>query len=261
MHNAITQTEKMPGLSDRYGFISTKEAIDTFEKHGWRLTSTKVDNVRKAEKEGFQKHMLRFRNPQLPSIDGLRDPFTPELIFLNSHDSSAAARIFLGGVRIACLNLVIAGDAMLDFRVVHNVNMIKRLGEGIDYLFDNMPKFFDNVRHLSNTSFTPDAEFAFVRACVDERLKNIPKLVSADYASAMFTRRPSDKTSDAWTIFNRVQESVVRGGIKYTRKETEKVNGLEYDVIKQGVTRKVASINQNVRLNRFVHAKAIELAA
>lgn len=65
-------------------------------------------------------------------------------------------------------------------------------------------------------------------------------------------RRMDDKAGDLWTTFNRVQEDVVRGGLRGT---TLDANGRR----QHRATRAVTGIDQDVKLNRALWALAEEM--
>ncbi len=66
-------------------------------------------------------------------------------------------------------------------------------------------------------------------------------------------RRHDDNKSDLWATFNRVQENVIKGGL---RGVTVKANGERQN----RKTREVNGIDQNVRLNRALWTLAEKMA-
>jgi hypothetical protein len=68
-------------------------------------------------------------------------------------------------------------------------------------------------------------------------------------------RRAADTQNDLHTVFNRVQENVIRGGISYTRQ------GLQRPLpTVHRSTRSVRSVDGDVRLNRALWTLAEEMA-
>ncbi len=47
--------------SSRYEFIPTSKVVAGLRKEGWLPVLARETQVRKAEQEGFSKHMIRFR--------------------------------------------------------------------------------------------------------------------------------------------------------------------------------------------------------
>lgn len=250
LHNAVTQTNKASHLKDTYGFISTADILKTFQSQGWNLTSQQVASVRKAEKNGYQRHMLRFSNPNY-KITGLNSDNVsiPELVLVNSHDGSGAFRLLLGVFRIACANGMIAGNSFKELRVVHSGNLTKKLASGIDYISESMPEFIAQINSLQKTELTPEQQSEFIRLVFNERLKKVNP-VNVNYS--LDTKRVEDMGSDAYTLLNKVQEVVMRGGINYSRvvNVTDKSGIVIGQEIKRTTTKKISSIAQSVSLNR-----------
>ena len=64
-------------------------------------------------------------------------------------------------------------------------------------------------------------------------------------------RRREDTGNDLWSVFNRVQENTVRGGLRFRNEETGRRNR----------TREVKGIDQNIRLNRALWELAEKMAS
>ena len=65
--------------------------------------------------------------------------------------------------------------------------------------------------------------------------------------------RREDTANDLWTAFNRIQENILRGGLR----------GLKRDAlgrVKRVTTREVKSVTENVRLNKALWVLADEMA-
>ncbi len=66
-----------------------------------------------------------------------------------------------------------------------------------------------------------------------------------DIEELLTIRRSADKGSDLWTVFNRVQEGMIRGGLNtYTKDERGR--------IKYNKTRAVKSIDENLKVNKML---------
>lgn len=259
--NPIEQTKAMDTLKPTYGFVSTQNVLDVFQSKGWEVTKVDVLSPRKPERAGYQRHLIRLENANFPSIPGLttENSSKPQLCLLNSHDGTTAYRMFLGLLRIACLNGVIAGLALRDFKAVHSKNVLTRLGDGIEYLSNNMGTLFNQVQALQNIQFTQAQIQEYVKTMFDARLSSVGKVVSVNYKLPLV--RYEDQATDGFTVLNRVQEVLVRGGIDYTYlRDVKDDNG---NVINtqtvHSTTRRLASIQQQIKLNRIAYDKAASL--
>ena len=92
--------------SDKYHFVSTIDVINEIKSLNWYPTSVEQSSVKDEDKEGYQRHLVRFRH-----FDDLLNPRenAVELLLFNSHDRSTAFSISAGIYRFVCSNgLVIA---------------------------------------------------------------------------------------------------------------------------------------------------------
>lgn len=264
--NPVLQTKAMPTLKPTYGFASTQEIMDSLAGSGWRPVSQNALKARSKSREGYQRHMVRLQNDSFLEIPGLTqdNKSRPEIVLLNSHDGTTALRMMLGLFRIACLNGVIAGTGLREFRAVHSGNLQQKLSEGIGYMTGGIPQLIDQVTHLQGTRFTPAALEQLVAEVVAKRLQHANVVPgSIDFASVVKPRRDQDKAEDAFTVFNRIQESLIRGGIRYRAYHAVKDEdgNVTSEEIRNATTRKLSSIPQAVRLNTMVYDLAVKLAA
>jgi hypothetical protein len=72
-------------------------------------------------------------------------------------------------------------------------------------------------------------------------------------------RRYDDNGSDLWTVFNRIQENTVRGGLR-TMTQAHRDDEGRYHPARRGRTREVVGIDQNTKLNRALWSLAEKMA-
>jgi hypothetical protein len=78
-------------------------------------------------------------------------------------------------------------------------------------------------------------------------------------SSALKPRRLDDMKSDLWTVFNRIQESSLRGGIKYESPKYDE-QGM-FQGLKLNTTRAIKSIPRQVEVNQGLWDIAAEFAS
>lgn len=264
----INPVEQVKASVERetYGFVSTRKMLDVFESKGWQVASVDAVKPRKKEKIGYQRHLIRLENPDFPLIEGLSEnnASRPQICVLNSHDGTTAVRMFLGLLRIACLNGIISGLSLKDFKAIHSKNVASRIGDGIEYLSDNIGELFKQVQLLQSMRFNDASLEKYVKQIVDARLANVSKVQSIDYTSALRIRRSEDASQDAFTVLNRLQESIIRGGISYEylrNVKDEKTGEIVDQKLVSTKTRGLRSVPSQVKLNRLIYDKALELAS
>lgn len=242
---------------ESYGFANTRDILDVFSQHGWREVSQQVVKVRKPEREGYQKHLIRLENDAMPAIQGLsRDNATkPQLVIVNSHDGTSSLQMLWGLFRLVCANGLVAGTAINGVRLVHSRSIVDKLPEAIRYMLDNFPVFQQQVEMLQGRVLSEAAQAELVRVLYNARLANIRNIQNIDYS--LRVRRPEDNAPDAYTVFNRVQEVLVRGGIRYTYERPTEQGGQ----LVATTTRGLSSVNSQVKLNQLAFDTVLNLAA
>jgi hypothetical protein len=249
MNNLISLNTSAPNfnlVADTYGFIDTGKIVERFARKGWEISSAKEVKVRTIERQGFQKHLIRFRNESFPRIEGLSNDHSsiPELIIENSHDGTGALKLYFGIFRMACLNGIITGSSLASFRVIHSQNAIKNLDHAIDGMTSNIPSLVERVGRFASIEFDRDLSLSLARKGCEIRLGHLKGIQDMDLASALEPKRFADLGKDAFSVFNVLQERVIRGGIRY--KQINEKNGF----VERKFTRAVNSISQSVKYNR-----------
>jgi hypothetical protein len=250
------ETKSLELVKDTYKFINTKQIIDQFAAQGWNVHSAQEARVRSENRVGHQKHMLRFRNEQYPVISGLSKDNTsmPELILQNAHDATSSFRLHFGAFRMACMNGLVVGASLAHFRIVHSARAASQIDQAIASMTLNIPTMIEKTAILGKIELTDAQVKEFASRAAALRLENTLNVVDVDLNSVTAPRRWADAGKDAYTILNRVQESVIRGGIYY-RQENPLTGALEWKR-----TRTTSSVSQNLKLNRQVWDLAEEIA-
>lgn len=263
--NPVDAVAPIATAKESYGFISTRKVLDVFESRGWLVDKIQTNRVNKVERQGFQKHLVWLRNPNLPSIEGLSRSNSTEarLCLANAHDMTSAYHLFFGGLRAACLNQIMLGNVFRYFRASHSKNVIGKLNEGIDMMTEGLPEMIEGLKKLQAISMNQDQRLAYAKTLVDMRLENVKNVLSVDYSKTEKALRAEDTEQDAYTVMNRVQEYVIRGGIPYTYERKildEKGNVLSSKNVSTS-TRKLASIASQMKLNQALVSEIYKVTA
>lgn len=249
---------------ESYGFVNTRDVLSVFEANGWKPVNTQVAKVKKAERQGFQKHLIKLEHADFQTIPGLTDAnrSKPQLVVLNSHDGTSSLQVLWGLLRIACLNGIIAGTGLNGVRLVHSKSITDRLPDAIQYMLDNLPKFHSQIAALQGLQLSQDAQAELIKTLYDARLSGIGRLEYVQYNLANL-QRAEDKATDAYTVFNRVQETLMRGGIRYgyTKEIRDESGNVVAERLVETTTRRIASVSSQVKLNQLAYDTALKLAA
>ena len=220
--------------SQRYSYIPTAAVLAELRKEGFQPFMVCQTRVRHEDRRDYTKHMLRLRHAR--QIDGTE---ANEIILLNSHDGTSSYQMLAGMFRFVCQNGLVCGDTFADVRVPHKGNVTDHVIEGAYEVLDG----FERVQHSRDTmqAITLDDGEAevFARSALTLKYDDSGKAVPITESQILRPRRFDDNRSDLWSVFNRVQENLVKGGLT-----SRTANG------RQRQTRPVQGIDQNVRLNR-----------
>ena len=109
-------------------------------------------------------------------------------------------------------------------------------------VLDSLPQLTDKVEGFRARPLTPAESKAFAESAILLRYDDL-QVAPVGPAKLLEPRRQEDAGTDLWSTYNRVQENLIRGGIKdYSRR---KANGQ-----RQPRTRGVGGLDENVRLNK-----------
>jgi hypothetical protein len=248
-------------VTDRYGFVSSQFVLNAFADAGWLPVEQKALKTRKADRAGFQKHLIRMENPEYLDVPGLDGNWAcrPQLVFINSHDRASSMRLTWGMLRFVCLNGLIVGDTVGEVRLKHSNNVMQRLPDAIQAVLSSFPKLIEQTQTLRAKTLTQAAVDKLVKTVYDARLDGVKNLERVDYRLPLLRRE--DASMDAFTVFNRVQEVALRGGIVYTyNRQFKDGNGNVVQThLSHHRTRAVTAIDESVRLNQLAYDTALEL--
>ena len=241
---SIFAAEKHVSRSDRYTYIPTGEVLTALRKEGFEPFMVCQTRVRQDDRRDFTKHMVRMRH-----ATQVNDAEANEIVLLNSHDGTSSYQLISGLFRYVCSNGLVFGDTFSDVRVHHKGQIVDRVIEGAYEVLDG----FDLVRERRDgmRAITLDAaeQAIFARAALALKYEPDPvKPAPITETQVLAPRRGDDVRSDLWSTFNRIQESLLNGGLLGRGATGRRMR-----------TRPVQGIDQNLRLNRALWMLAEEM--
>ncbi|NIH92176.1 hypothetical protein FHW31_003651 [Enterobacter asburiae] len=225
---SVFSEEKHESRSDRYTYIPTITLLDNLQREGFQPFFACQTRVRDLNKRDHTKHMLRLRREG--QITGKQ---APEIILLNSHDGSSSYQMLPGLFRFVCQNGLVCGETFGEVRVPHKGNVVEKVIEGayeVLGIFDRVEEKRDVMQSLV---LSPPAQQAFATAALTYRFGEEHQPVTA--SQILTPRRYEDHQDDLWSVFNRCQENLLKGGLpgrtaKGKRSHTRAVNGIDGDI-------------------------------
>lgn len=197
-----------PGLSRRYTFVPTSEIVEGLQGANWMPVQVEEQRARQIERVGFQKHVIRFRRlEQMATLD----EWNVELVLLNSHDAGCAYQIHAGIYRRICSNgLVVSEGGFETLRFRHSGLKTEEVVRASLSVIESVPLISQRINDFRMRVMTWGEQLNFAKAALQVRYEDSAP-VNPD--AILRPRRVEDDSADLWTILNRVQENLIRGGV------------------------------------------------
>lgn len=239
---SVMASEAHESRGERYSFIPTIRVIDGLRAEGFQPYEIRQTKVRDAGKREHTKHMVRMRHASSIVADEV-----PEIILLNSHDGTSSYQIMSGVFRFVCSNGLIAGDMFNNIKVRHSGNVVGDVIEGATRVLEDAKQIGSRIDEYKAITLNHDEQTAFARAALQLRWGDDQPVVPG---SILRPSRWQDREDNLWTVYNRVQENMMKGGVR-GRSATGR----------RTTTRAVGGVTENVKLNKALWTLADTMAA
>jgi hypothetical protein len=240
---SVFASNAMPGVSERYSFLPTSHVVTGLRDAGWIPVFADEQRIRTAEREGFQKHIIRFRRQNDIKTFNVGDHVT-EMVLLNSHDRSSAYQLHAGVFRFACANgMVVADSTFSRISLRHQGFDPGQVIEGSFRILDDVPQIETAVDAMRSRMLDTSERTALAEAALIARYDTLDAApVSPE--RILRPKRVADTGHDVWSTFNVIQENMLRGGQKdLYRRNPEK--GKRFRRMGE-----VRGIDESVKLNK-----------
>ncbi|EIC4366409.1 DUF945 domain-containing protein [Salmonella enterica] len=220
--------DKHASRSDRYSYIPTITLLENLRREGFEPFFACQSRVRDLGKREHTKHLLRLR--RAGQITGQQ---VPEIIILNSHDGSSSYQLLPGYFRQVCTNSLVCGQSLGEIRVPHRGDIVGKVIEGAYEVLGVFDRVEEKREAMQSLILTPPAQHALAKAALTYRFGEEHQPVAA--TQILTPRRYEDRKDDLWSVFNRIQENLLKGGLpgrtaKGKRTYTRAVNGIDGDI-------------------------------
>lgn len=243
---SVFATSPHESRSSRYGQIPTGDIIDGLRQVGMVPTAVGQAKARDKSRLAFTKHILRFRQW---ADRGDYKPDVHEIVLINSSDGTCAYKLKSGVFRTVCENGLIVGDVDHDLSVQHRGNIVDNVVEGTLTLVEETRGVMDEIEEMKQIPLSRDEQLVLSKYAMSLRFKQndeevaegVPQEIPYRPAQFLISRRDEDNDNSLYVTMNKVQENMMKGGIRaYDRKghrhTTRPVNGIGQSVeINQGL--------------------------
>ncbi|EAA6710932.1 DUF945 domain-containing protein [Salmonella enterica subsp. enterica serovar Arechavaleta] len=233
--------DKHASRSDRYSYIPTITLLDNLRREGFEPFFACQSRVRDPGKREHTKHLLRLR--RAGQITGQQ---VPEIIILNSHDGSSSYQLLPGYFRQVCTNSLVCGQSLGEIRVPHRGDIVGKVIEGAYEVLGVFDRVEEKREAMQSLQLPPPAQQALAKAALTYRFGEEHQPVTT--AQVLTPRRREDYGQDLWTVWNTLQENLLKGGLPGRTVQGKRTH-----------TRAVNSIDGDVRLNRALWVMAEQM--
>ena len=246
---AVFASEAAPGVTGRYSFIGSEEIVSKIIDLGWELHSAKQNGP-----NPFSRHMVRFTNPKLGFMDLKTDKVKPQIILDNSHNRGSSTQLHMGLFRLVCTNgLVVAMPGMYTAVKFRHMGVDKEeLRKVLEVAAEQYKVIGDHIADMQEVKMTQTMSEQFAIKAVAQREPhmfinedgtiNVKKVTASTNPLEIISPiRGEDKADNLWTVFNVIQERMIKGG--YAR-----IKGSGRNSTTRGITNATRSVEFNKEL-------------
>ncbi|WP_043545911.1 DUF932 domain-containing protein [Pseudomonas aeruginosa] len=220
--------------SERYAYIPTATVLTKLRQEGFEPFMVCQTRVRNEDRREFTKHMIRMRHAS--QINGSE---ANEIILLNSHDGTSSYQMLAGMFRFVCHNGLVCGETTADIRVPHKGDVAGEVIEGAYEVLQGFEQVQASRDAMRVITLETGEEEILARSALALKYDDPTRPAPVSETQLLAPRRFDDRRPDLWSVFNRIQENMVKGGLT-----ARTSNG------RRQRTREVQGIDQNLRLNR-----------
>jgi len=221
--------------SERYSYIPTATLLQELRGEGFEPFMVCQTRVRRDDRRDFTKHMIRLRHASQIDARGEAN----EIILLNSHDGTSSYQMLAGMFRFVCQNGLVCGDTVADARVPHKGDVAAQVIEGAYQVLHGFEQAQVSREAMRAVTLDGGEAEVFARAALALKYDDHAKPAPITERQVVAPRRLDDNRADLWSVFNRTQENLIRGGLVGRSNSGRRQR-----------TRPVQGIDQDLRLNR-----------
>jgi hypothetical protein len=204
---AIFTKTPSPKVSNRYSFADSEYYLQKFIDADWTIHS-----ARQVSKSEYAPHQVILRNKDIATVGDL----LPQLIFTNSHNGIKKMTMDTGIYRLVCSNGLVVPTSITQSLSIKHIDLGDSTTDTIvNSFYEKIPIIMNSIDRMRNKILTNDEIDNFTYNALQIRFINA---VGININDVVKPSRIEDYSDDLWTVFNVVQEKLIRGGIQLPSK-------------------------------------------
>ena len=231
-------SEPTAPMSERYVFIPTTTIIEDMAKMGWQPVLATGKGKRRNAKRKSSFHLIAFENeaPEFQITDnntGLTEAKV-RIIVTNSHDGTSSFGFHIGIFRLICENgLVISTKTFSEIKVRHINYDFETLRKVVATTTEQIPNEIAAFNAMRERTMKDNEQKELaINALKIRKGMELSEPINVDeetISDLLEPKREEDKGSDLWSIYNVLQEKVIKGGtiLAVDGKKPRKMRGIK----------------------------------
>lgn len=205
--------------TDAYAQIPTSRIVNRLADVGYRPVAAGQDNPRSRDPR-LVTHVVTLQHEKHISkgSGGLTE--VPQITLVNSHNGRNKLRMYAGFFRIICLNGLVVGSPAYTAAVAHRGDALVESLAFAEEMTDALGKLQGVIDRWSSIELTDAQAQRFAKEAAALRFGKAGENYAA--ADILATRREADEGRSLWSVFNRVQENTVQGGLRGINRATDR---------------------------------------
>lgn len=196
-------------LTAQYTFVSTAQVVNVLMDAGFIPVDARQTQARRASAM-HARHVVRLRR-RVETVE-LKGASVPEVVFLNSHDGTSRYELRLGLFRLVCSNgLIVSRGAFPAYCVAHRGDVVDEVVASAVKVSEQFESLAAQVERMEARQLSRAEQVRFAERALALRYPD-PSQSGMSPSQLLIVRRPEDLANDLYTITNRVQEHLCRGG-------------------------------------------------
>lgn len=243
---SIMAIDKHASRSEKFIAVPTIDVVKELQRHDFLPVGAKQSRTRDPSRKHYTKHLIRFRHSS--TIAPSRETEgVPEIILRNANDGTSSYDLMAGVWREVCLNgLVVCTRGLDSVKVRHNGRkVIEDVIEGTYRVLGQTETYMAAPAHWQGITVSRDAAITYAESAHMLRFDNNETPIKPE--QLLTPRRPEDRATDLWTVFNVVQENAIKGGLSAVRAS---IDSSGRRTTRRVTTRTVNGIDQDVKINQ-----------
>jgi len=203
--------------TNKYTVLNTVDALKELQNQGWLpYEAFPLRKFNPEAKQDYSTHCVKLRHINFFQSPTEVNETIPEILLINSYTGMSSFKLLAGHFRLVCENGMVVMDdskANTKTRVIHRGDLdVKTIvGAAVQAVTDSV-KQIETFKHIMLTTKEQRdlAKKALTLRTSGRQLSGGTPIIG----DLLKVRRPEDEGNSAWLVLNRLQEAIIRGGIR-----------------------------------------------